>query len=234
MISIDVVYKTVLTIANSDIRGNATPNDIRLLINDVVNEIYEDYFDAQNKLQNRENKGYVNGGLANLVELHQEKIQHFLVPSGNLTYASNLFSIPANARYIETVYYNGIKVELVKSSKELDTISRNKYAKPTVTMPIGLRIGDKYKIAPSTITSNVTCYYLRKPLIANWTYTVVGDAELFNPSATGFQDIDLHPSEENNVVLKTLNRLGINLKESDLQNITMNKEQIEFNQNNAV
>jgi hypothetical protein len=62
----------------------------------------------------------------------------------------------------------------------------------------------------------------------------VNDAELFNPSAVGFQDIDLHPSEESNVVLKTLSRLGINLKEEDLQNITMNKEQIEFNQNNAV
>jgi hypothetical protein len=41
MISVDRVYKTVLTLANSDIRGNVTPSELKLVLNDVVNEVYE-------------------------------------------------------------------------------------------------------------------------------------------------------------------------------------------------
>lgn len=74
---------------------------------------------------------------------------------------------------------------------------------------------------------------MRNPLIPNWTYNIVDDAELFNPSASDFQDIDLHISEENNVLVRTLKRFGINLKEQDLQGITVAEENKDFNQENA-
>jgi hypothetical protein len=48
MISVDRVYKTVLTLANSDIRGNVTPSELKLVLNDVVNEVYEGYLVKSN------------------------------------------------------------------------------------------------------------------------------------------------------------------------------------------
>ena len=234
MISVDRIYKTVLMFANSDIRGNVKPTDLRLALYDVVNEIVEEYFYEVNRMLNRENRGLINGGFENIPDRIREKILHFLKEDVVLNYAAPYFELPADLRYIDSVFYQeNNEVEFCKHNKEFKLLLNYADTLPTNTNPIGLRIGNKIKVAPTTIVDEVTISYLRNPLIPNWTYTVVGGAELFNPSAPDFQDIDLHPSEENRVVLATLKRFGVNLKETDLTQMTAAREQIDFNQDNA-
>ena len=234
MISVDLVYKTVLMFANSDIRGNVKPTDLRLALYDVVNEIVEEYFYEVNRMLNRENRGLINGGFENIPDRIREKILYFLKEDVVLNYAAPYFELPADLRYIDSVFYqDNNEVEFCKHNKEFKLLLNYADTLPTNTNPIGLRIGNKIKVAPTTIVDEVTISYLRNPLIPNWTYTVVGGAELFNPSAPDFQDIDLHPSEENRVVLATLKRFGVNLKETDLTQMTAAREQIDFNQDNA-
>ena len=234
MISIDRLYKTVLMFANSDIRGNVKPTDLRLALYDVVNEIVEEYFYEVNRMLNRENRGLINGGFENIPDRIREKILYFLKEDVALTYSAPYFELPADLRYIDSVFYQeNNEVEFCKHNKEFKLLLNYADTLPTNTNPIGLRVGNKIKVAPTTIVDEVTISYLRNPLIPNWTYTVVGGAELFNPSAPDFQDIDLHPSEENRVVLATLKRFGVNLKETDLTQMTAAREQIDFNQDNA-
>ena len=234
MISVDRIYKTVLMFANSDIRGNVKPTDLRLALYDVVNEIVEEYFYEVNRMLNRENRGLINGGFENIPDRIREKILYFLKEDVVLNYAAPYFELPADLRYIDSVFYQeNNEVEFCKHNKEFKLLLNYTDTLPTNTNPIGLRIGNKIKVAPTTIVDEVTISYLRNPLIPNWTYTVVGGAELFNPSAPDFQDIDLHPSEENRVVLATLKRFGVNLKETDLTQMTAAREQIDFNQDNA-
>lgn len=234
MISVDLVYKTVLMFANSDIRGNVKPTDLRLALYDVVNEIVEEYFYEVNRMLNRENRGLINGGFENIPDRIREKILYFLKEDVVLTYAAPYFELPTDLRYIDSVFYQEKnEVEFCKHNKEFKLLLNYADTLPTNTNPIGLRVGNKIKVAPTTIVDEVTISYLRNPLIPNWTYTVVGGAELFNPSAPDFQDIDLHPSEENRVVLATLKRFGVNLKETDLTQMTAAREQIDFNQDNA-
>ena len=234
MISVDRIYKTVLMFANSDIRGNVKPTDLRLALYDVVNEIVEEYFYEVNRMLNRENRGLINGGFENIPDRIREKILYFLKEDVVLNYAAPYFELPADLRHIDSVFYQeNNEVEFCKHNKEFKLLLNYTDTLPTNTNPIGLRIGDKIKVAPTTIVDEVTISYLRNPLIPNWTYTVVGGAELFNPSAPDFQDIDLHPSEENRVVLATLKRFGVNLKETDLTQMTAAREQIDFNQDNA-
>lgn len=234
MISVDRIYKTVLMFANSDIRGNVKPTDLRLALYDVVNEIVEEYFYEVNRMLNRENRGLINGGFENIPDRIREKILYFLKEDVVLNYAAPYFELPADLRYIDSVFYQeNNEVEFCKHNKEFKLLLNYADTLPTNTNPIGLRVGNKIKVAPTTIVDEVTISYLRNPLIPNWTYTVVGGAELFNPSAPDFQDIDLHPSEENRVVLATLKRFGVNLKETDLTQMTAAREQIDFNQDNA-
>ena len=234
MISVDRIYKTVLMFANSDIRGNVKPTDLRLALYDVANEIVEEYFYEVNRMLNRENRGLINGGFENIPDRIREKILYFLKEDVVLNYAAPYFELPADLRHIDSVFYQeNNEVEFCKHNKEFKLLLNYTDTLPTNTNPIGLRIGDKIKVAPTTIVDEVTISYLRNPLIPNWTYTVVGGAELFNPSAPDFQDIDLHPSEENRVVLATLKRFGVNLKETDLTQMTAAREQIDFNQDNA-
>mgnify|MGYP006383153481 FL=1 len=220
--------------ANSDLRGNVKPTDLRLALYDVVNEIVEEYFYEVNRMLNRENRGLINGGFENIPDRIREKILYFLKEDVALTYSAPYFELPTDLRYIDSVFYqDNNEVEFCKHNKEFKLLLNYADTLPTNTNPIGLRIGNKIKVAPTTIVDEVTISYLRNPLIPNWTYTVVGGAELFNPSAPDFQDIDLHPSEENRVVLATLKRFGVNLKETDLTQMTAAREQIDFNQDNA-
>lgn len=234
MISVNNVYKTVLMFANSDIRGNVKPTDLRLALYDVVNEIVEEYFYEVNRMLNRENRGLINGGFENIPDRIREKILYFLKEDVVLNYTAPYFELPTDLRYIDSVFYQEKnEVEFCKHNKEFKLLLNYADTLPTNTNPIGLRVGNKIKVAPTTIVDEVTISYLRNPLIPNWTYTVVGGAELFNPTAPDFQDIDLHPSEENRVVLATLKRFGVNLKETDLTQMTAAREQIDFNQDNA-
>lgn len=233
MISIDRVYKTLLMLANSDIRGNIKPSDLRLALYDTINEIVEEYFYEVNRLSTRESRGFINGGLENLPDRIREKILYFYEELVQIDYDNGYYALPNNLRYIDSVFYKNNQVEFCKSIKEFNLLINYEDTKPTDRYPIGLQVGNKLRIYPSIENDEIQITFLRKPLFPNWTYVVIDGSELFNPSAIDFQDIDLHPSEENKVVLMTLKRFGINLKEQDLMQITSAKESSEFNQDNV-
>lgn len=229
MISIDRVYKTLLTLANSDIRGNITPSELKLVVNNVVNEIYEEYFFEINKLVNKENRGLINGGLENIPDRYREKLQHFL-SSTLITNISGFYGLPNNYRYIDSIYTDdNERVEECKSAQEFKTVASFSH---TNKLPIYLKTDGRIQVAPLTIITDLNCFYLRNPNQANWTFTVVNGAELYDPSKPDFANIDLHPSEENNVIMKVLKQFGINLKEQDLVTITQNEDTINANQEN--
>jgi len=216
MISIDNVYKTLLSLANIDVRGNIKPDEFRLLLNDVVGEIVDGYFADLNRMITRENKGLVGGGLENLPNRIGEQLRYFL-KSENLFFDGQYFKLPKDYRYIDSVIYNEkTEAERCDNAKDFHQLVNSEFAFPTTDYPIYLQFEDKIKIAPNTIFSDIELWYLRKHKPANWTFIVISGVEVFNPSALDFADIDLHPSEENNVVLRCLYRLGLNLKEQDL------------------
>lgn len=227
MLSIDFVCQTVKALANTDVVGNAKPDEMRLLINLVVDEIVENYFLELEKAINRANRGSGGTALENIPERIREKILYFL-KEAPMVFDTPYFNLPVDLRYMDSIYYGNVLVEPCKNMKEFKVITNLKETIPTTNYPIYIQLGEKIKLAPSTISSNVTISYLRKHLIAKWTFIEVSGNEVFNPSAGDFQDIDLHSSELSNVILKTLLKLGINLKEADLVQYMTQQEQADY------
>lgn len=225
MISVNRVYKTVLTLANTDIRGNVTPAEIRNHINQVVNDIYEEYFFELNRSINRENKGLTSGSLANLTNKIREKLQHFL-SEDEITITNGIAELPSDLRYLESVFYGNEEIDVLKNKREFNIVKQ--YA--SETYPVGYRKENALIIEPYSEDSEIEITYLRNPKIANWTYRMINNAEVFDPSSPQFQDIDLHPSEESNVIIKTLNLCGVNLNNQELQAFTSRKENKDFNE----
>lgn len=225
MYLIDLVYRTVLTIANSDVRGNVKPSDARLLINTTVEEIYESYFYELNRMLNRQNKGLIGNKLDNIPDLIRDKINYYLT-SKQVQVSNGEVVLPSDLRYIESLFVGNAEVELVKGLSEfkvVKSIANSSY-------PIGCKRDAKTIVLyPNSFTS-AEVSYLRSPKVPNWTYVVVRGTEVFNPSAPDFQELDIHPSEVSNVIIKTLQKVGINLKEQDLQQIMQQQQNIEFNQ----
>ena len=217
------VHRTVKFLTNSDGRGNVSPSELDLAIHNRVQEKYEELLFEVNRLVNRQNKGLINGALENTTEKVRERIQHYLeekvvsVTNGNLT-------IPSEVRYFDTILYAKTYIELCKNNKEYLLSS----SEASEQYPIGLKTANTLKLLPETITS-ITLSYLRNPIEAKWTYTIVDDVEMYNPSKSDFKEIDIHPSEEADLILRVLQSFGINLKEPELQRVTEQIKTSEFN-----
>lgn len=228
---IDRINKKVKNFLNTDNRGNYSPTDFNVFIQQSILETYEDYLFELNRLTNRQNRGLVNGGIENLPNRLREKINHFS-KSSTLTSANSVFTLPSDCRYIDLIEKNLIHVQIADNVKEFKTITRNRHTRPLSNTPIGLRQGNKITISPDM--TEITCHYLREPLLPNWTFRKLGNAEVFDNSLSGFQDVDMHTSEEHSLTIKVLMMFGINLKESDIQQITSGKETEVFREENTL
>jgi len=230
---IDRVYQTVKMLGNTEIRGNFKPADFDKALYLVILEKFQEYPFELNRALNRQNRGLIGNGLENVPDDILEKMQHFS-EEAILTFDTGKFIIPDNCRDIDAVMYlDKHEIVLSKNTSEFNHIANFKHIAPTINYPIGLRSGNKLKVLPATIIDEVTLYYLRNPLIPKWTYVTINATEIFNPSAGDFQDIDMHPSEEDDIVSRVCIKMGINLKEADLQISGTNSETQEFNQQNA-
>lgn len=226
---IDRIKKKVEFFINTEMRGNFTPGKFELALHDAIQSRNEEYFYDLNRLIVRENRGMLTSGLANIPDKYSEKILFYLEEK-TITIANGRIALPDDWRYIdETEILGGEVFEFCRNKREFNiqkTLATEQY-------PIYTVIGNDIVISPSTITGDTTISYLRQPKYPKWTYTSVGDVELFNPDAQDFQDADIHPSEENEMVRRVLMSFGVNLKETDIQAFTMQEETKDFNQENA-
>lgn len=231
---INRVFETVKFLANTDGRGNYKPSDYDLALYNTMLERYDSYLTEINQMVNRENRGLINGGLENVPDRIREKLLHFLETANNITKTGSYFLLPNDLRYFDTVVNFSVdgNEETFEPCKSMEEFNILKSTVASAQFPVYIKTANGIKVAPDTFTS-ISIYYLRNPKFPKWTYVPFGGAEMFNPSASDFQDIDMHPSEEADLIRGVCARMGINLKEQDLQAAMQNQDQIEFNRNNA-
>lgn len=224
MISINRLHIILKALLNTEGRGNVKPTVIDMLIHASVVEIYEELLFEVNRIINRQNRGLINGALESTTEKIREKIQHYL-ENKTVDSDTNVFKIPKEVRYFDTIHYKNTFVELCKNHKEFllsqDTVDED--------YPIGLKTTDTITVLPQTVRE-VSISYLRNPKPAKWTFRKLNDVEVFDPSKTDFADVDIHSSEEYDLITRVALKLGVNLKEKDIQEVMQREELREFNE----
>ncbi len=229
-INIDTVYQRVLAIANKEQRGYINPQQFNLFANQVQLDIFEDYFFKLSQLEFSQKNNSQYNDLKKLVE---EKTRPFEnIHQAVASVSTDLATLPANVYRLGGVFYNDstnvIKVENIDAG-EVEFVSRVPLAKPTQKHPVYVRVNPtQIRLYPSTVspvwsTTVLDCHFISRPTAVNWGYTEINSVALYNSaSSTNF---DLHESEENTLVIKILALAGINIKDSELTQIAMAKEQ---------
>jgi hypothetical protein len=227
---IDRIKKKVQIFLNTDGRGNYSPTDFDLFLHDAIQSRYEDYLFEVNRLLNRQNRGQQGNALENLPDRYREKILYYLFEDV-LTLNSGLYyNFPDDYRYLDNLETaNGYGFEMCKNITDFNIVK----TQTTTQYPIYVIVGDRIKIYPET-TETITASYLRQPKIPKWSFMTVLGVEQFNPDASDFQDADIHPSEEDEMVRRVLLSFGINVKEKDIQAFALGEQNSEFNQNNQI
>lgn len=228
---IDRVYKFIQTVSNNELNGNISPQEFKLMVNNSVNELAEESLHEMKKEMGREQRYGKTFSIENITKKLREKIMHYY-QDADVVISGGTYTLPEDLRYIDMVECDGIDAEPAFDRSRFKAIQKFIDTAPTGSDPLYLHTGGKLEVAPDSVIE-VKVFYLRNPKQANWTYYVVKGVEIFNPDAADFQDIDIHPSEEYQLTIRLLQKLGINLKEEQLSQYGLSKEGNDFQKENA-
>ena len=212
---INSIYELLQTIANKELRGNLTPSEFNLIAKQVQEEIFRGYFEDEARDKFKEKRGLSSKGFSNLSFNQRQRIEQFAAKA-TLTYSSPNFTLPADLYMVKDhgIDYNGTVIYEIEG--QYVGFAGGSLLAPSTSFPTYEHIGGAISVSPATITSGVTCRYVRKPADPNWTYNDGTGVELFNPADAAYQDFELHPSEYSNIAIRMASYFGINLREDQI------------------
>jgi hypothetical protein len=223
-VSIDTVYQRVLAILNKENRGYVTPQEFNLFANQAQLEIFEQYFFDLNQYSRLPKNDTEYSDLPKLIN---EKLSKFK-KSASISYMTDHFHLPTDLHKLGTVIYNNTTPVEEIDRKNLLEYQLSKLTTPTTNNPVYIQNIDNssahwgINVFPTSITTNVSITYVRKPNAVNWSYTNVSGNALYN--AGNSINFELHDSEEINLVLKILLYAGVSIKDSNIAQLADAKE----------
>ena len=140
--------------------------------------------------------------------ISNETITLAVVPSGVFTvtvssYASDFYKLGT------VIYKDEKEVQYVQPSELLE-LNLSPIAKPTEYFPVYKYKDFKISVFPTTIKSDISCTYLKKPKNPVWNFTAsqATNFQYIYNSATSV-NFELHPTEQNSLVQKILLYSGV-------------------------
>ncbi|ANS05170.1 hypothetical protein [uncultured Mediterranean phage] len=232
MVRIDTVYQRVLALANKEQRGYITPQEFNLYANQVQMDIFEEYF-YDIGLYNRAPKNTTE--YSNPEDITDDKLAAFKKKEDTpVSLGQGLFEVRDDVYKLGIVKYQEKYIVDEVQEDELIRINSSPLTIPNRTRPVYSRFANNFtidqvlQVYPTSITSQLTYNYIKKPSRVTWGYVVVNGNALYN-SATSV-NFELHMSEQSKLVYKILSLAGINLKDPNLYQMANAEEQKDINQ----
>ena len=225
MVNIDTVYQKVLAIANKEQRGYITPQEFNLFADQAQMDIFEQYFydiNQFNRIPGNDTE------YADMLTLLEEKIAIFKNIK-LLNFVDPYYIKPKELYRLGTLETGFGEIEQI-THKEYLNIKLSPLARPTLKRAVFIDTPQGYRVYP-TFTNSVQCHYVRKPRKINWGYNVINDTALYD--ATTSIDFQLHPSEENNLIVKILALAGIAIKDPAMYQIATAEDNKNIQQEKA-
>ena len=231
MVNINNVYQSVLVITNKDNRGYITPDEFNRLAEQAQNEIFASYFARE---AGYELNAFLTSDFSDPNTYLAEKISVFYKELA-LTKLNNEFTYPNNLYRVGVVSVDDIVADRA-SNEEIKYINLSPLTAPVKKQPVYTLTDSGVVVYPSTITTGVKLDYLKQPVRPKWGYVSNGtipyyDPTVFDPDNDSYDvaaksyNFELHPSEENNLVVNILNYAGVVIKQPDVAGFAQGKEQ---------
>ena len=231
MVNINNVYQSVLVITNKDNRGYITPDEFNRLADQAQNEIFASYFARE---AGYELNAFLTSDFSDPNTYLAEKISVFYKELA-LTKLNNEFTYPDNLYRVGVVSVDDIVADRA-SNEEIKYINLSPLTAPVKKQPVYTLTDSGVVVYPSTITTGVKLDYLKQPVRPKWGYVSNGtipyyDPTVFDPDNDSYDvaaksyNFELHPSEENNLVVNILNYAGVVIKQPDVAGFAQGKEQ---------
>ena len=222
-INVNTVYQTVLMILNKEQRGYMTPTEFNTVATQVQLEIFEKYFDDLNQ---QLRVPQADTDYADRQENIDEKLAIFktfgdaiYTTIGGLSYfvlpASDVYGDVVSFYRLGNVLYNDEKVVQRLDRHEFYYANQSRLTKPSTINPAYLYENEKLFVKPTSITDKIKVDYIRKPKDVVWGFAAgsLGQYEYQQILST---NIELHVSEQTEVILKILLYSGIIIRDPEV------------------
>jgi len=248
-INVDTVYKTVLLILNKEQRGYMTPDEFNRVATQVQLDIFEQYFDDLNQQLRVPQSDYDYSDRQMSID---EKLSPFKT-SGACVYSGSKFNFPVVDASGGIVVYDGTEatgsqvafhslgavlytpstgfpVELQRLARnEFYNIQQSPLTASTKDFPTYLYESNKLTVSPSSIQSDLSISFLRKPKNIKWGFTT-GNLGQYVYSAANSQNFELNAGEQVNTISRVLFYSGVIIR--DPQVIQVAASEIQQNEIN--
>lgn len=218
MIKIDTVYQTVLALANKEQRGYITPQEFNLFADHAQMSIFEQYFYDLNQFKRIPGN---QSEYADMIKILEDKISIFYTAKNYIFDSPKALAILPDDFYRsqDFVLVDGYKAE--KITKDESTAYVSPLTSPTKFRPVYFFDSKFILFVPQGEVA--VFHYIRKPVKPQWTYVVVNEKPLYNPSGNAV-DFELHPSEQKNLVNRILKLAGISIEDAGLVQVATQEE----------
>ena len=223
---INNVRKTVLSVLNKNNYGYISPDDFNMYARQAQLDVFESYFYSFNKAVNFTNQRIAGTDYADLVEKIEQDIDTFHVTNAlTVNPAGGYFAPSLTTTGDEAYMIMGLDLlndagmfvggaTRISNSKVRALVASN-LTSPSFSSAVYTENAGTYVTYPSTsAVGDCEARYIRYPSEPKWTYLSFGNGEpLFNGSATDFQDFEVSPSEESELINKILQMAGMSIRE---------------------
>ena len=144
--------------------------------------------------------------------------------------ASNIFLATPNSY---AIFSSATIVQAEKvSNGKISLLNNSNLTAPTIQFPAYTLQGEVITMYPTSIQNRgqVECIYFRFPKTPKWTYINLSSGEpVFDQSQSEYQDFELPAEDEYKLISRILQYCGISIRESDVAQFGIAKEQQEQN-----
>ncbi len=239
---INHVRNTVLSVLNKENRGTLTVSQFNSYAKYAQQLLFDQYFSEYSRLSTMKSARRLSKDQGDKLSILRSNIDKFMkttsgsIVSTYLTFGVNsqgstLFK-PADLYTPITLVYSGKLMEYVPKYKETYLESSN-ISGPSELYPGYCDENDKWYVKPSTLTGEVNVNYIRNVVDPKWTYTVVGENPIFNPSAGDYQDFELNPDDEASLIVEILKLSGVTIREAEVAQAAAQIDAVETQKENV-
>ena len=206
-ISVDTVYKTVLSILNKESRGFLTPEEFNKIGSQVQLDILDQHFYDYNRAVVKHNAGRAVEDYGDIPEKLQQKIDPFYKTS-NITLVAGKITIPSDVYKMINVTTTDKLLQIEKvNKKNLSYLLSSPLTKPTTSFPVYYQTDTEFITNP-TLTGDLTVEYIKTPTDVIWNYTQASNGA-YTYNSSGAQDFTLHSSDRVQLILGILKYAGL-------------------------
>lgn len=228
---INHVRNTVLTLLNKENRGYITPEQFNSYAAHAQQSIFNLYFSEYARMVSLKNARRLSADYGDRLKEIQSSIEVFTKVI-DISKTGEYYPKPADMFKPLSLRYNGSEVLQVPIHKELFLDKANLTA-PSANYPVYVDKNDRFYVKPSAITSEVELVYVRNPITPKWTYNLILDEPVFNPSASDYQDFELGQEDMVQLVIEIAKMAGLTIRDGEAVAFATQADAIESQKENS-